>query len=89
MTRIKQLIIFWKLHSFTITTLVGFAVCLWIARILGPGSWAYDTWQQMAGIFGTGIALLLAKFTYEKDADPTKPPKHVAEDPDLKPHLEK
>ena len=60
-------------HSLSITLFVGFLLCTAASAWVEHGTWIYDFWMMLAGSFGGSfLIVVLARFFWEKDSDPTR-----------------
>lgn len=65
----------WKTHSLSMSLTTGALVCTAVSKFVEYGTWWCDFWLSVATGFWTALVVtVLSKFTWEKDADPTKPP---------------
>lgn len=67
-------------HSLSIVLGLCFVVCNVAFFLAEPGTHLYDFLNMLAGCFGGSfIIVVLARFFWEKDSDPAKPPRKDCE----------
>lgn len=67
---------YWRNHSLRVVLLLGALLTTWLSRYVEYGTWAADFWLGIAGAFWTAVIVnTAARYTWDKDADPTTPPK--------------
>ena len=67
---------FFRDHSLSLVLGGIAAVGIFLSWLHEPGTFQYDFWMTFGGGFGTtAIFVIASRWFYEKDADPSKPPK--------------
>lgn len=67
---------YWRNHSLRVVLLLAALLSTWLSRYVEYGTWAADFWLGVSGAFWTAAIInTAARYTWDKDADPTTPPK--------------
>lgn len=67
---------YWLNHSLRVVLLIGALITTGLSRWVEYGTWAADFWLGVSGAFWTAYIInTAARYTWDKDADPTVRPK--------------
>ncbi|MGH8074257.1 MAG: hypothetical protein ACREO4_09305 [Lysobacter sp.] len=67
---------YWRNHSLRVVLGLGALITTALSRWVEYGTWEADFWLGLSGAFWTTLVInTAARYTWDKDADPTVKPK--------------